>query len=77
MTELLRLCNRSRIAKQRVIVVKYSRDNRYDDVMLCTHDLRKMDAISAIRISDVYNQLLDFDVIGIDEGQFVSHFNNE
>jgi hypothetical protein len=51
-------------------VVKYARDNRYDDVMICTHDLRKMDAISALRVADVYSQLLEHDVIGIGNKTF-------
>jgi len=69
-TELFRLCNRHSLAKRKVCIVKYARDNRYDDVMICTHDLRKMDAISALRIGDVYSQLIEHDVIGVDEGQF-------
>lgn len=67
------MCNRHRLAKRKVIVVKYARDDRYDDVMICTHDLRKMDAISAVKLGDVLPQLIEHDVIGIDEGQFVSH----
>lgn len=51
-------------------MVKYARDNRYDDVMICTHDLRKMDAISALRVADVYSQLLEHDVIGIGNKTF-------
>jgi thymidine kinase len=73
-TELLRLCNRHSLAKKSVAIVKYAMDNRYDDVLVCTHDLRKMKAISAIRINDVWDRLLKHDVIGIDEGQFVSSF---
>jgi thymidine kinase len=64
------------LAKRTVVVVKYARDNRYSDVMLCTHDLRKMDAISAVRLNDVWTQMMEHDVIGIDEGQFVSSIWN-
>lgn len=53
-----------------MVLVKYSHDKRYDDSMICTHDMQKMKAISATRIFEVYDQLLGHDVIGIDEGQF-------
>lgn len=33
-----------------------------------------MEAMSAIHIRDVYEKLKEFDVVGIDEGQFVSMF---
>ncbi|CAD5226166.1 unnamed protein product [Bursaphelenchus xylophilus] len=69
-TELFRLSNRYSLAGKKVIVVKYARDTRYDDVMVCTHDLRKMDAISALKVNDVWSKLIENDVIGIDEGQF-------
>ncbi|CAD5218744.1 unnamed protein product [Bursaphelenchus okinawaensis] len=69
-TELFRLSNRYSLAGKRVVVVKYARDTRYDDLMVCTHDLRKMDAISAVKVNDVWDELIKHDVIGIDEGQF-------
>lgn len=69
-TELFRLVRRYILAGKRAVIVKYAKDNRYDSVMACTHDLCKMEALSAIRISDVYDKLLDFDVVGIDEAQF-------
>lgn len=31
-----------------------------------------MDAISAVKVQDVWKDLLTHDVVGIDEGQFVS-----
>ncbi len=54
-------------------MVKYSRDDRYDVAHACTHDLRKMEAISALNLGDVVERLTAYDVIGIDEGQFVSY----
>lgn len=35
-----------------------------------------MEAIAADKIGDIYDQLLSYDVIGIDEGQFVSKIQN-
>lgn len=69
-TELFRLSNRYSLAGKKVCIVKYARDTRYDNVMVCTHDLRKMDAISAVKVNDAWNDLCKHDVIGIDEGQF-------
>ncbi|KAI6231384.1 Thymidine kinase, cytosolic [Aphelenchoides besseyi] len=69
-TELLRQCRRHTLAKRRVVIVKYKKDTRYDDVMICTHDSLKMDGLRAIRLDDVWDKLMDSDVIGIDEGQF-------
>jgi len=69
-TELFRLTNRFRLAGKKSVVVKYSRDDRYDIGMACTHDLNKMEAISAVSLADVFDELLQYDVIGLDEGQF-------
>ncbi|KAI6204449.1 Thymidine kinase, cytosolic [Aphelenchoides besseyi] len=66
----LRQCRRHTLAKRRVVIVKYKKDTRYDDVMICTHDSLKMDGLRAIRLDDVWDKLMDSDVIGIDEGQF-------
>ncbi|KAI6175493.1 Thymidine kinase, cytosolic [Aphelenchoides bicaudatus] len=73
-TELFRLCNRFSLAKRKILVVKYARDNRYGDLLLSTHDLRKMDALSAVRLSDVWAKMESHDVIGIDEGTFEDVF---
>ncbi|KAI6180227.1 Thymidine kinase, cytosolic [Aphelenchoides besseyi] len=69
-TELLRQCRRHTLAKRSVVIVKYKKDTRYDDVMICTHDSLKMDGLRAIRLGDVWEKLMNSDVIGIDEGQF-------
>ncbi|KAI6214229.1 hypothetical protein M3Y94_00243200 [Aphelenchoides besseyi] len=69
-TELLRQCRRHTLAKRSVVIVKYKKDTRYDDIMVCTHDSLKMEGLRAIRLADVWDRLMDSDVIGIDEGQF-------
>uniref|UniRef100_A0A915E758 Thymidine kinase n=1 Tax=Ditylenchus dipsaci TaxID=166011 RepID=A0A915E758_9BILA len=69
-TELFRLTKRHTLAGKKVVVVKYARDNRYDATMACTHDLNKMEAVSAVLLGDVFHDIEKYDVIGIDEGQF-------
>uniref|UniRef100_A0A914Z325 Thymidine kinase n=1 Tax=Panagrolaimus superbus TaxID=310955 RepID=A0A914Z325_9BILA len=71
-TELFRLSTRQNLAGKKVGIVKYARDTRYDENMASTHDCKKMEAIAAEKIADIYDQLLSYDVIGIDEGQFFS-----
>ncbi|KAL3093213.1 hypothetical protein niasHT_022663 [Heterodera trifolii] len=69
-TELFRLAQRYILAGRKVAVVKYALDTRYDESHACTHDKRKMEAISATKMEDAFEELNKFDVIGIDEGQF-------
>jgi hypothetical protein len=74
-----------------VTVVKYRKDTRYGVAEACTHDRwifklkfgiikkyfrRKMEAISAENIEEIYEKIKESDVIGIDEGQFVRNFKN-
>ena len=68
----MRQCRRHTLAKRRVVVVKYQRDTRYDDHQVCSHDSQRMKALRAIRLADVWPALIAADVVGIDEGQFVS-----
>ncbi|KAI6239682.1 Thymidine kinase, cytosolic [Aphelenchoides fujianensis] len=69
-TELLRQCRRHTLAKRKVVVVKYKKDTRYDDVMVSTHDSLKMEGLRAMKLEDVWAKLMESDVVGIDEGQF-------
>ncbi|KAI6238921.1 Thymidine kinase, cytosolic [Aphelenchoides fujianensis] len=69
-TELLRQCRRHTLAKRKVAVVKYAKDTRYDDRMLSTHDGLKMEGLRAMKLADVWGELRESDVVGIDEGQF-------
>lgn len=78
-TEMIRRVNRHAISKRRCCIVKYIHDKRYtnDESRVCTHDnielcngtirVMKTDVIEAI----IYKIIFDFDVVGIDEGQFV------
>uniref|UniRef100_A0A0N5B234 Thymidine kinase n=1 Tax=Strongyloides papillosus TaxID=174720 RepID=A0A0N5B234_STREA len=69
-TELFRLANMHILANKKVILVKYEKDNRYDSKFASTHDEKKMEAISALYLKDVFDEIKKNDVIGIDEGQF-------
>uniref|UniRef100_A0A0N4ZTK0 Thymidine kinase n=1 Tax=Parastrongyloides trichosuri TaxID=131310 RepID=A0A0N4ZTK0_PARTI len=69
-TELFRLTNRHILAGKSVIIVKYEKDNRYDEELASTHDKRTMKAISALHLKNILDQIKNYDVIGIDEGQF-------
>ena len=67
-TELLRRVKRYELARFKCIVVKYDKDIRYEGVS--THDNQSHDALSTNILSDVRSNLLLYEVIGIDEGQF-------
>ena len=56
----------------KVSVINHSLDNRYDDIMLSTHDKIKIPCIKTDKILDLYceNQILSSEVILINEGQF-------
>lgn len=85
-TELLRRLNRHKLANKRVLIVKYSQDNRYSKTEVCTHDNIKndksYDIINTTDLNDVADYLQiemensrPIDVIGIDEGQFYEDIN--
>ena len=73
-TELIRRLQRMKIAKYNCLIVKYANDKRYtDEELIATHDKQMMEAVSATRLDNLkskYNIIDDYDVIGIDEGQF-------
>ena len=73
-TELIRRLQRFKIARYNVLIVKYANDNRYtDDAAIATHDKQMLQAVNATRLEDLknkFNVIDEYDVIGIDEGQF-------
>ena len=61
------------IANKMCIMVKFQRDNRYDDNNIVTHSGRtcnKVRILNTIMIADILDKLMQYDVIGIDESQF-------
>ncbi|KAM4664677.1 thymidine kinase, cytosolic [Discoglossus pictus] len=69
-TELMRRVRRFQIAQYKCLVIKYAKDTRYSKEHLATHDKNTMAAVSASRLSDVFQDAMTCSVIGIDEGQF-------
>ena len=73
-TELIRRLQRFKIARYNCLIIKYAKDNRYTkEESIATHDKQMLEAVSASKLYDLcskYNIHDDYDVIGIDEGQF-------
>lgn len=67
-SELLRRIEINIIAKKKCILIKPKLDARYDKNKIVTHDKKMKDAVVVYKLEDV--DVIDFDVIGIDEGQF-------
>lgn len=76
-TELLRRVKRSKIARQRCLLVKYAKDVRYHKRSTSTHDQQSMEAdISCTQLSEIKDEDLNqVDIIAIDEGQFFKDLN--
>lgn len=70
-TELLRRCNKHNITGKKVLRVKFSADKRYGaDFSISTHSGQKQTAKPINVLADLNEEWKEFDVIGIDEGQF-------
>ncbi|KAE9004397.1 hypothetical protein PF011_g12476 [Phytophthora fragariae] len=69
-TELIRRIHRYQHAKLECLVVKYLFDTRHSEEMLSTHDKVFVEAMPVQTLAEVRPFLDQFDVIGIDEGQF-------
>ena len=66
-TELFRVVERYNISKKKCTIIKYAEDTRYGHNAY-THNLQEMPAISTLNLMSV--DISNYDVIGIDEGQF-------
>lgn len=69
-TELMRRMKRYQIANYKCLVIKYSKDDRYDKQGIATHDRQVLPAVAAERLVDMDVLAETYDVIGVDEGQF-------
>lgn len=75
-TELTRLINRKKIAKKRCVIVKHSRDTRYDvegESGITTHMGQTYNDVEIITVSELTETLMftlieNYEVVGIDEG---------
>lgn len=69
-TELFRRVRRYTVANKKCLVIKYIKDTRYSEEQAATHDRQTLAARSCSLLSECADVLGDYDVIGIDEGQF-------
>jgi thymidine kinase len=72
--ELIRRLKRARIARQRVACFKPDIDLRYHRTAIASHSAQTHDAVTVANVArlraELYPQLPDVEVIGIDEAQF-------
>lgn len=61
---------RYQFASKKCLVIKYAKDTRYSDKCVSTHDKQMIEAVSCVSLSEIEEKAVDFDIIGIDEGQF-------
>lgn len=71
-TELYKNVERYRLANLKCVYVKHGLDTRYSDEYLMTHDKRCHEEKTLITdiLMNIFNDVTEFDCIGIDEGQF-------
>ncbi|KAK3607427.1 hypothetical protein CHS0354_035121 [Potamilus streckersoni] len=69
-TELIRRLKRYQIANYKCLIIKYAKDDRYSKEGIATHDRNTLPAIPSEKLSDLKHEAEQYDVIGIDEGQF-------
>ena len=69
--ELIRRLRRGIYAKQKVIVFKPAIDDRYHKEKVVSHDGNELEAINISKREILLQNLSQFDVIGIDEIQFL------
>ncbi len=72
--ELIRRLKRARIGRQRVVCFKPDIDLRYHRTAIASHSAQTHEAVTVPNVAhlrqELYRQLPDADVIGIDEAQF-------
>ena len=70
-TRLIELMRKYVYKAKKTIMVKFFADQRYTEKSeVVTHDLIKYDSINCKILRDSFDTLKQYDVIGIDEGQF-------
>ena len=79
-TELLRRMRRLEISGKSILSVKYEADTRYKSDSISTHDNIVRAAVPCKMLSELNEIWRNYDVIGIDEGQFfedIVHFSEQ
>ncbi|KAL7712668.1 Thymidine kinase [Entamoeba marina] len=70
-TELIRIIRRYTISKKKTMMIKYSKDTRYGKgAEAISHDKGSWKAYPTTLLMDLKESAMNYDVIGIDEGQF-------
>ena len=70
-TRLIGLIRKYTYKAKKTIMIKFFADNRYTEKSeVVTHDLLKYDSINCKNLRDHFEKIKNYDVIGIDEGQF-------
>lgn len=70
--EMIRRVTRALIARQPVQVFKPGIDDRYDQVMVASHNGRKLEAVAIADVDDMRTRIdSGTQVVAIDEGQFL------
>ena len=70
-TRLIEIIRKYTYKAKKTIMIKYFSDKRYSEKSeVVTHDLIKYDSLDCGSLGDSFEILKNYDVIGIDEGQF-------
>jgi thymidine kinase len=69
--EMIRRLRRAEIAGQRVVIFKPQIDDRYDATDVVSHAGARMRAVPVISVAEIPAHAQSFDVVGIDEAQFL------
>lgn len=69
-TTLILAVSRFDQQKKSTIIIKYKEDNRYSVDNIQAHNKLSYKALSCDKLSEVDSEIKEYDVIGIDEGQF-------
>ena len=70
-TSLINTIKRYNWQNKKAVLVKYTMDNRYSsESKIITHDKLEAPALNCQKLTDILTTLKEYDVIGIDEGQF-------
>ncbi len=69
--EMIRRLRRAEIAGQRVVIFKPQIDDRYDATDVVSHAGARMRAVPVTSVAEIAERAQGFDVVGIDEAQFL------
>ena len=68
--ELIRRLNRAKIANQKVQIFKPLKDDRYHQTAVVSHNENAIESTPIAQSTDIYTNIQDVNVVGVDEAQF-------